>query len=134
MPNWVRQLEGDVVSTSERGHWGEEIAVHALEARQYVIVERNWRCRAGEIDIVARDGETWVFIEVKLRQGEAHGLPEEAVTPSKQSRLLQAAEMYLDAHDLHDVPSRIDVVAISLGPSGKVHRLALYQDAVRADG
>ncbi len=122
------------MSASERGRWGEEIAVRALEAHSYVIVERNWRCRAGEVDIIARDGETWVFVEVKLRQGEAHGLPEEAVTSSKQTRLLQVASMYLDAHDLYDVPSRIDVVAISLGPSGKVRRLAIYRDAVRADG
>ncbi len=122
------------MSAVERGSWGEDLAICALEAHHYVVVGRNWRCRAGEIDIVARDGETWVFVEVKLRQGESHGLPEEAVTPSKQNRLLQAVEMYFDAHNLHDVPSRIDVVAISLGPSGKVRRLTIYQDAVRADG
>jgi putative endonuclease len=122
------------VSAVERGSWGENLAICALEAHHYVVVERNWRCHAGEIDIVARDGETWVFVEVKLRQGESHGLPEEAVTPSKRSRLLQAVGMYLDAHGLQDAPSRIDVVAISLGPSGKVHRLAIYQDAIRADG
>jgi putative endonuclease len=122
------------MSSTEIGRQGEEIAAQALEAHGYVLVERNWRCPAGEVDIIARDGETWVFVEVKLRQGEDFGSPEEAVTGAKQERLLQAALVYLAEHDLRDVAWRIDVVAISLASDGKVRRLALYKDAVRADG
>jgi putative endonuclease len=122
------------MSSTEIGRQGEEIAAQALEAHGYALVERNWRCPAGEVDIVARDGETWVFVEVKLRQGEDFGSPEEAVTGAKQERLLQAALVYLAEHDLRDVAWRVDVVAISLASDGKVRRLALYKDAVRADG
>jgi putative endonuclease len=122
------------MSSTEIGRQGEEIAAQALEAHGYVLVERNWRCPAGEVDIVARDGDTWAFVEVKLRQGEDFGSPEEAVTGAKQERLLQAALVYLAEHDLRDVAWRVDVVAISLASDGKVRRLALYKDAVRADG
>lgn len=122
------------MSTTERGRQGEEIAAYALKAHGYKIVERNWRCPAGEIDLVAWDGETIVFVEVKLRGGSAFGSPEEAVNEAKQARLLQAGAVYLAGHSLDDVPCRIDVVAIELAPSGKVQRLSIHRDAVRADG
>ncbi|HEC21399.1 MAG TPA: YraN family protein [Chloroflexi bacterium] len=126
--------DGEHLSPAERGRRGEAIAAQALEAHGYRIIEHNWRCESGEIDIVACDGETWVFVEVKTRSSEAYGSPEEAVTQSKQTRLLNAATAYLAAHELDDVAWRVDVVAIMLGEGGKVRRLAIYQDAVRADG
>ena len=122
------------MSTTERGRRGEDLAVQALEAHGYVVIDRNWRCAAGEIDLVARDSETWVFVEVKSRQGEDFGAPEEAVTAAKQGRLLQASLAYLVGHGLGDVQWRIDVVALVLSPSGRVKRLSIYRDAVRADG
>ncbi len=121
-------------STTERGRHGEDLAVQALEAHGYVVIDRNWRCTAGEIDLVARDGQTWVFVEVKSRQGEDFGAPEEAVTAAKQGRLLQASLAYLAEHGLGDVQWRIDVVALVLSSSGRVKRLSIYRDAVRADG
>ncbi len=63
------------------GRWGEGVAATHLEAHGYTILARNWRCAAGEIDLVARDGETLVFVEVKTRRGRAYGAPEEALTP-----------------------------------------------------
>jgi putative endonuclease len=121
------------MSSTELGRQGETIAAQALETHGYVVVDRNWRCPVGEVDIVAREGDTWVFVEVKLRQGHDYGSPEEAITQAKRDRLLQLAQNYLAEHDLSDVSWRIDVVAIGLAPSGKVLRLTLYQDAVRAD-
>ena len=122
------------MTTVERGRRGEDLAAAALAASGYALVERNWRCPAGEIDIVARENDTWVFAEVKLRQGEAFGSPEDAVTSVKQDRLLQSARIYVSEHELGDVFWRIDVVAIDLAPSGRVERLSIYRDAVRADG
>jgi putative endonuclease len=121
------------MSSTELGRQGETIAVQALESHGYVVVDRNWRCPVGEVDIVAREGDTWVFVEVKLRQGHDYGSPEEAITQAKRDRLMQLAQNYLADHDLSDVSWRIDVVAIGLAPSGKVLRLTLHQDAVRAD-
>lgn len=121
-------------STTARGRQGEVLAAQAVEAHGYVVVARNWRCAAGEIDLVARDGDTWVFIEVKARGGEGYGQPEEAVTAAKQTRLLRVAEAYLAGHGIGETEWRIDVVALVLSPAGKVRRLTIYRDAVRASG
>ncbi len=120
-------------SRGEWGQLGESLAAQMLEARGYVIVERNWRCPVGEADLIAQDGEVWVFVEVKLRRSLLYGTPEDAITPSKRRRLLGVGLAYMDAHELLDAPWRIDVVAITLSPGGKVERLALYQDAIRAN-
>ena len=127
-------MNGISGSTTARGRRGEELAAQALQAHNYTIVERNWRDAGGELDLIARDGEYWVFVEVKSRQGDDFGTPEQAVNPEKQRRLLDAARRYLARHDLHDVSWRVDVVAIELAPSGLVQRLTIYRDAVRADG
>src|SRR5690606_10776232 len=70
------------------GRWGENLAANHLAAEGLTIIERNWRCRDGEIDLVARDGETFVFVEVKTRRGRDFGAPEEALTPRKAQKLL----------------------------------------------
>lgn len=121
-------------SPTETGRYGEDIAVQALRAHGYQIIDQNWRCWIGEVDVVAREGEEWVFVEVKTRQGTAYGTPEEAVTGSKQSKLLRLGAAYLAEHNCGDAPWRVDVVAIDLGQTGKVRRLAIYRDAVRAHG
>ncbi len=122
------------MTTTQIGEKGEAFAALALERRGWLVVERNWRCAGGEIDIIARDGDTWVFVEVKLRGANAYGSPEEAVTVQKAVRLLRAAEAYLIEHGLDDTAWRVDVVAIELAASGRVRRLTLYEDAVRFDG
>lgn len=122
------------MSTVERGRFGEQIAVQALQAHGYTVLEQNWRCQAGEVDIIARDADTWAFVEVKLRRGDSFGTPEEAVTPAKQERLAQIARIYLGEHDLDDVSWRVDVVAIELSENDRVMRLEIYRDAVRLDG
>ncbi len=111
------------------GEWGESVAAHHLEAKGYKIVARNWRCRQGEIDLVAEVGEELVFVEVKTRRGRAMGLPEEALTPHKSRKLLELGQLYMAAHDL-DVDWRIDLVAVELEPSGKLMRCEHIPNAV----
>ena len=94
------------------GKSGEDLAVEELEQRGYAILDRRYRTRHGEIDIVARDGETVVFVEVKLRLTAEFGTSAEAVTPWKQRRLVSMATDYLVRHQLQDRPCRFDVVAI----------------------
>jgi putative endonuclease len=96
------------------GMTGEDLACEALEARGYSIVARRYRVAAGEIDIVAQDGPTLVFVEVKARASHEFGSAAEAVTPVKQRKLVRLATEYLAAHNMHDCPCRFDVVAIHL--------------------
>lgn len=119
-------------STVTVGRRGEELAEQALRTHGYHIVARNWRCSAGEIDIIAQEAEEWVFVEVKLRRSDAFGAPEDSVTAQKQKRLLEAGAFYMQEIDLSEAAWRIDVVAIELSPAGRVKRIGIYRDAVRA--
>ena len=97
---------------AELGRRGEDAAARFLERRGYEIVARNWTCAAGEADIVARDGETIVFVEVKTRSSCEKGMPSEAVDASKRERYERIAALYLQGCDVVDVPIRYDIVAI----------------------
>lgn len=96
------------------GEKGENIAVTFLEAQRFVILERNFRCKAGEVDIVARDGSTLVFVEVKTRRSYAYGVPQLAVTPFKQRQICKASLTWLAKNKRYDNNARFDVVAITL--------------------
>jgi putative endonuclease len=111
------------------GQRGEELAVALLEEQGYVVRERNWRCQAGEIDIVAEDGGCLVFVEVRTRRGREYGTPEESVTPAKQARLVELAQTYLQEHRWEG-DWRIDVVAVEMTSGGKLLRLELIKNAV----
>ena len=112
------------------GRLGEDLACASLARRGYGIVERNWRCSRGEIDIVARDGECWVFIEVKTRRGRGSGLPEDGLTRRKGERLAELAQIYLGERALVLVDWRIDLVAIELDAGDRVARLNVVPCAV----
>jgi len=112
------------------GRWGEDTAVRHLQTAGYHIVQRNYRCPAGEMDIIARQGEEWVFVEVKTRRGDAHGRPEDAITPAKAARLLQIAQHYLQEQELNDVDWRVDMVAVELDARGKLLRVEQIENAV----
>jgi putative endonuclease len=112
------------------GKTGEDLACRELERRGYAILERRWRLRGGEIDIVARDGDTVVFVEVKARDGSAFGEGSEAVTVRKQRRIVQLALGYLARHRLVDVPCRFDVVSIAIDRVPPV--VEVYQNAFDA--
>ncbi len=108
------QLEQREESRRELGRKGEEAAVRYLSARGYRILQRNWRCRFGEADIIAQDPDgTVCFIEVKTRRSMDAGLPEEAVTPKKRSRYEKIAMCYIVQEDIDDNTAlRFDAIAI----------------------
>lgn len=113
------------------GRWGEELAARQLEAANFRLAARNYRCPAGEMDlIVTAEDDLWVFVEVKTRQGDAYGRPEEAITQRKAQRLIQVAESYLQEHALVDVDWCIDVVAIELDGRGTLLRFEQIENAV----
>lgn len=95
------------------GGYGEDRAVEWLTARGYRLVERNWRCARGEVDVVAWHGRTLVFVEVKTRAGTTTGHPFEAITPTKTARLRRLVPMWFAAHpEVHAVAIRLDAVAV----------------------
>lgn len=97
------------------GPEGEARVAAFVEARGWKVLERNWRCRYGEMDLVAEDGRTLVFIEVKSRASRRRGTPEEAVGAAKQARLSRIAGEYLAAHGALERDCRFDVVAVEDG-------------------
>jgi putative endonuclease len=105
-------------STSDLGRHGERVAVAFLTDAGFRVLDRNWRCRDGELDVVARDGDALVFCEVKTRRGTGFGHPVESVTPQKQRRLRTLAQRWLAAHDEHAPELRFDVVGVLVPPSG----------------
>ena len=115
------------------GRRGEELAEQYLCRRGYVILARRFRTRQGEIDLIARSGETIVFVEVRRRRTGRLGDPLESIGPRKQARLVRTARVFLHARGLHEQPCRFDVVALrEADGAGPVidHR----EDAFRADG
>ncbi len=95
------------------GRFGEDVAVRHLEDAGLIIVERNWRCREGEIDIVARDGPVLVFCEVKTRSGVGFGHPAEAVDRAKAARIRRLAVRWLAEHRPGPADLRFDVVCVA---------------------
>lgn len=94
------------------GKSGEEVALRYLKNKKYKIVEKGFRLFRGEIDIIAYDKKTLVFIEVKTRTRSDFGLPEESVTPSKQRQIRKIAQGYIDFHKIRDSGCRFDVIAL----------------------
>lgn len=94
------------------GRHGEQLAVEVLLTQGMRILARNWRCAAGEIDIVARDGDCLVVCEVKTRRSLSHGSPAEAVSPRKMRRLRELALHWLDEQQLYIPRIRFDVVGV----------------------
>jgi putative endonuclease len=115
-----------------KGAWGEDRAAEFLVREGYRILERNYRCFLGEMDIIAREGRTVVFVEVKTRSSERFGLPQEAIGPQKQRRMTAIALCYLKAHGLLGAPARFDVAAVRLGEGGE--KVTLYKNAFDATG
>ena len=102
------------------GARGEEIAAGFLEKQNFRILQRNFRCRCGEVDIIARDGGTLVFVEVKTRRNASYGLPQLAATPFKQRQISKAALTYLSKNSLMKEDARFDVVSVLLLDSSPV--------------
>ncbi len=96
----------------ELGKNGEEAATEYLEKQGYEIIQRNFECRQGEIDIIAKDNEEYVFIEVKTRQTTKYGKPCEAVNERKQKHIWNATKYYLYLHKIENKPVRFDVIEV----------------------
>lgn len=111
------------------GQKGEEIACKALEQGGYRIIEKNFRCRQGEIDIIAEEKGTLCFVEVKARSSEKFGLPEEAVTRWKQKKLLTVAVIYLEIKKIKSQDMRFDIVSVDL----KTEKTKIIQNAFEVD-
>jgi putative endonuclease len=118
------------MDSREIGALGEKIAARYLTGLGYVIRERNFRSREGEIDIIAEKDDFLVFIEVRTRRSLSFGTPEESVTVQKKERLIALTQAYME--DREDLPSswRIDVLALELGPKGQISRLELIENAI----
>jgi putative endonuclease len=112
-------------STVARGQRAEDRALALLIDRGYAIVERNWRCRLGELDLIARDGDVLVFVEVRSRADRAHGSALETVGAGKQRKVAQVAAAYLAARRPIAASCRFDVVGIT------ADEIVLIKDAFR---
>jgi putative endonuclease len=106
--------------SDELGRRGEDVAAEYLSGIGLVVLSRNWRCRGGEIDLVATDGERLVVCEVKTRSGTGYGEPAEGVTPAKAARIRRVAAAWLRTHRVGWCEIRFDVLAVLCPPDGPV--------------
>jgi len=115
------------------GQFGERIAAARLEAEGYRIVERNFRCREGEVDIIAESNGCLVFVEVRTRRGDAMGEAVDSLTPLKGARITAAAEAYCQGRPGLPLERRIDVIAVDLTLAGRVLRVEHIESAFAGD-
>ncbi|MFC2033100.1 YraN family protein [Chloroflexota bacterium] len=114
----------------ESGILGEKLARDFLVERGYHILQANYRCPEGEIDIIAEHEDTLVLVEVRTRQSREFGSPEESITPAKMEKLRTVAARYLQAQDNLPPSWQIDIIAVELGGDGKATRIELIENAV----
>ncbi|NJP07016.1 MAG: YraN family protein [Chloroflexaceae bacterium] len=111
------------------GDFGEQSASVYLMRHGYTILDRKWRCPLGEIDLIAREQQQLVFVEVRTRRGRANAA--ESITPTKQQRLIALAYTYLETHPLTDVTEwRIDVITLNIDQYGRVCQLQHFRNAI----
>ena len=115
------------MNTSERGRWGETLAVIHLEKNNTQVLLRNWRWNRFEIDLIGRAGKVWVFVEVKVRKWGLGDTGVEAVNSRKQERIIQAAHHFLRIHDINASQIRFDIISIEY--NHHTRRINHIQDA-----
>lgn len=108
------------MTTQQLGAAGEDHAADYLQQQSWEVLDRNWRCRLGEIDIIARHDDAIVAVEVKTRRGGSCGHPAEAVTPRKLARVRRLLATWLDTHGEHADELRVDVIAITRHQDGSM--------------
>lgn len=111
------------------GKLGEDMAERFLRRQGYKILSRNWRCAIGEIDIIAREKEFTVFVEIKTRRSVTFGPGYSSVTSAKQLKLIRLAHVYLKRYGLTEKPCRIDIVSIDMAQDDRVLNIDLIKDA-----
>jgi putative endonuclease len=114
----------------ETGILGENLACEFLGNNGYQIIERNFRCPGGEVDIIAQHQETLVFIEVRTKRSRQFGSPEESITPKKMEHMRNVAAYYWQCHKGLPESWRIDVIAIEMNSFGQANRIELIENAV----
>jgi putative endonuclease len=114
----------------EIGNMGEQLALNFLKKKGFRILETNYRCPQGEIDIIARQKECLVFIEVRTKANSAFGSPEESITMTKKRHLVMATNHYLQEQAKLPASWRIDVVAVEIEADNKIKRIELIENAV----
>ena len=112
---------------------GEKLAADFLTKQGYKIIETNFRCKEGEVDIIAKDGDYLVFIEVRAKSSRMFGSPEESITTRKKEHLKNVAMRYQESHDNLPQQWRIDFVAVELDKAGKPQRIEIIKNAVDGD-
>ena len=116
------------MTTKQIGDWGEKQVACWLRERGYSILAQGYRCRFGEIDLIAQKGDTLCFVEVKLRSNGQYGRPMDYVGYAKQQRLRTTAELYLSTHD-PDAKARFDVAEVFCDRDHKQARIAYHENA-----
>jgi putative endonuclease len=115
-----------------KGRRGERLAADFLIRAGYQILHYNLRLGKKEVDLVAKDGNEWVFVEVKTRRAGGVYTPEADLTPTKQRHLFEAADLFIQRHEIYRDPLRFDFVAVEISPAGN-HQITHYPDAFRRD-
>lgn len=117
-----------VIPSKQLGNTGEDLACHFLQGKKFRILARNWRYQHVELDIVARHGDTLVFVEVKTRSAGGLSTAVEAITPRKKACCIKAARAWLTTHNAWDEPCRFDIVCVVLLPtaSGAAHNTPVF--------
>lgn len=111
-------LKNEKLAAVSIGNLGEEAAVKAIKKQGYKIIERNYRTKMGEIDIIARDGEYTCFIEVRLRKNNDFGSPADTIDINKQRKIIRTAQYYAVTKKIYDTPMRFDAVLINADAKG----------------
>lgn len=114
----------------ETGNMGEQLALNFLKKKGFRILETNYRCPMGEIDIIALQKECLVFIEVRTKGNSAFGSPEESITMTKKRHLVMTANHYLQEQEKLPSSWRIDVVAVEMGTNNRLVRIDLIENAI----
>lgn len=111
------------------GSYGEDLAVNYIKNLGYIILQKNFKCKIGEIDIVAKDSEYIVFAEVKTRYNNKYGMPCEAVTPYKQNKIFKTAQFYIMINNINSFKFRFDVIEVLLDYNNAENHIRLIKNA-----
>ena len=119
----------ELPNTRTIGTKGEQLAVRVLKKNGYKILQRNYRCRVGEIDVICYDHGTIAFVEVKTRYSDAYGTPELSVTEAKKRQIIKVASHYVAEKKIEGIDLRFDVVSIYYPPIQKTPTITLFKNA-----
>ncbi len=118
------------MNRQQLGATGEKLARDFLKKKGYKIIDTNFRCREGEVDIITRKKDCLVFVEVRTKTGDSFGSPEESITFAKREKLISSALTYMSERQGLPETWRIDFVAVELDPSGKARRIEIIENAI----